>query len=196
MKFDTLLSELDTVLKEAPAAQDMNEQQFEAYVQDQVAKAKKDAEDDKDAETGKKKAKKRLEHLRGVVAQLQKDFGDGGGWTGTTTVSIPVYEGGFTYGENLTVKADQSETTINALAIAGASNQAGTFGMSNGGAIAKSLEGLDSLLGEKKVETKKADETAPAPRFQWPGDVAAKDFMKEGVVKRAEQWGTDDTKSS
>lgn len=115
------LASLDQMLTPGPKLTPMTKAQFEGYVQDQLAKAK--AEMDEDADEAKKpaapgappppgagKAKKRLAHLQKTMHALTKAEGTPlvGAWTGDNgTALIPEYDYGF---EDTTRKTEVSET--------------------------------------------------------------------------------------
>ena len=180
-----------TILDPAPVV--MNKAKFSAYYTDQIAKAKKEAED----EEGAKKAKKRLDALAKAteVAKAADDWAGGNG-----TAAIPVYEGG--YESDLTVRAEQSDKTVTMESL-GQGDGAGVFangaqtfkalsdGLKDIGALATpAAKAKDDEDEKKKADAKKADES-----FAWPSDVNSPSFMKEGIAKRAEQWGLDNAKS-
>lgn len=111
MDLTKTLESLDQMLAAGPKLTPMTKAQFEAYVQDQLAKAKAEADED-DKEAGAKKAKKRLEALRETMTSLSKAEGTplSGAWTGDNGVAlIPEFEHGR---EDTTRKTEISLTTM------------------------------------------------------------------------------------
>jgi len=221
MNMQQTLANLDKVLG-TPASMKvvkMTQEQFQAYVASEVEKAKKDAEDE-DTAKGAAKAKKRLEHLRAVTKLLIEK----GSWEGTNaTPAIPVYEEGFepptympteqktgtpptiggTAGDGKSVFENgftAPPLNMTAAPGGGPSMTGGTGTQADAtifanGPVGKALGDLaETLKGLEKTPAKKADET-PADEYVWPRDCADASFLKEGVAKRAEEWGIDTTKS-
>lgn len=95
MDLKDTLAKLDAFLAPAPQPQPttMTKAQFDAYVAAQIEKAKKEYSEEEDKKKGAKKARKRLEILRNLVATVAKtDFGQGApGLFGDEGVKIPVF---------------------------------------------------------------------------------------------------------
>ncbi len=212
MDLTKTLDALDSMLA-APKTTDMTKDQFEAYAVDQVNKAKAEAKDDK-----KDEAKKRLTHLRATVASLAKaEVWEGG----NGTAAIPEYDHGFedttrktevsetevktplagntgTQGDgnppfanpgDLNGKNPQTASGTTMLA-EGTGTQGDNPGPFTSG-VGKALADLKSVIGGIVKPVAKAAPAA-APAFQWPSDLTDKEYVKEGVAKRApDHWGTD-----
>lgn len=185
MELAALIAKLDTdTAAFKPKTVDMTKAQFGAYAADQLAKGKAEAADEKT----KDKAEKRLAHLDNLVSNVAKaEMWEGLG----NTMSIPVYEGGFE--SDLTVRSEQSDTTINMESLSQLDGSAFANGAATFKAMADAINGLTPAQKAKADDKDpKKDETAKAADdFAWPADVANKDFMKGEVQKRAEDWGLD-----
>lgn len=123
---------------------------------------------DKAAKETEEKAKKRLTALKASVAFVQK-----ASWEGTNEQLIPIYQE-----PNLTDKADESSTDI-------ATPPAPSGTAADGASVfAKQLEELVATLDKATAPVKK-EETF------WPNDINTPEFVKEGITKRGDIWGTD-----
>ena len=178
MNFDDTLKQIDAALA-APAMVPMTKAQFDAYVADQIAKAKKDEDDCADPAKKKATSRKRLEALRSVVATVAK-----ASWEGANgTMSIPVFEEA-----NLTAKTEESDTTVQTPPAGNSGTQAdGASYAAPGGAqeFAKTLADIDATLGGASAPAAPPAPPAPAaPSFAWPDDIT----RPESVAKA---WGSD-----
>lgn len=258
MEIKDALSKIDSLLKPAPAPRftEMTRKGFDEYVEREIAKAKAEAEEADDEKTkkakkpddeseGAKKAKKRLTHLRKVVARVEELVTKAEGqyapeaWSYSTlgTAPIPEYELGYEDTTRKTEVSDegggngtnlgkdgvgtQGDDTIFAnwgditgknpqnsggadLGQSGSGTQGEETIFSNPGdefsknpmtALGKLQKAIADILPAAPEAKTKTQKNAPAgPGFDWPGNVADKDFMKTGVFKNAPEWGRDDTK--
>lgn len=224
MNMQQTLSNLDKILGTSSTQKvvQMSKADFEAHAVAEVGKAKKDAEEE-DKKMGAEKARKRLEFLRAttklLIAKASWEGGNG-------TAAIPVYEEGFEPPTELptetqvTTPAAIGGTAAEGVSYAAAGGAQGYQDAGNGGkasgttmpasgagtqgdnsffangAVGKALGELAGVLKGFEPSTAAAAPTAAAPDYTWPKDLTHPAFLKEGITKRAEDWGVDTEKSS
>lgn len=202
--FTKALAELNKTLdgmtpQAAPTSKDMTKAEAIAYVKEQVVKAEADEPE---------LARKRLDHLRGVVESLAKV-----NFESTERTAVPLYQE-----PNLTALAEMTEKEIPPAGAEGKETQADqTFAASGGTqSFAKSedgnqpkqtlfeglLDSFDKILAGDGRAPASIDVTPPedkSPRGFWPTDVNSPTFMAEGITKRAgdlDDWGNDPAPSA
>jgi hypothetical protein len=193
MDLKATLAKLDELLATEPKTETMTKVQFETYVKAQLEKAKAEQTDEKDKE-GKKKARKRLEHLRSTVEAIAKSV-----WEGTnSTQAIPVYnEPGLTNDKELSEK-EIPLTGVSSMGNSAWAGEGGPNGFSKAiDDIGKTIDELGGKEGQQDAQTEGTPATGQqGPAYAWPSDIANTDFMKEGVAKSGSVWGKDNEQAT